>query len=95
MRFKDQLNRIVNLPNTPSRIVSLVPSQTELLVDLGLRHKIVGAFYRGCRIGVIKADMGDAADRLKRTTLEFGLCAVADHRHCRRTLGGEVTRDQR
>ncbi len=42
MEFVDQLNRIVNLPKTPSRIVSLVPSQTELLVDLGLLENIVG-----------------------------------------------------
>lgn len=42
MEFIDQLNRIVKLTKTPSRIVSLVPSQTELLVDLGLRKNIVG-----------------------------------------------------
>ncbi len=30
------------MPATPKRIVSLVPSQTELLVDLGLREHIVG-----------------------------------------------------
>lgn len=42
MRFKDQLHRTVYLPEIPSRIVSLVPSQTELLVDLGLRDRIVG-----------------------------------------------------
>lgn len=42
MEFIDQLNRTVNLAKTPSRIVSLVPSQTELLVDLGLRSSIVG-----------------------------------------------------
>lgn len=42
MEFIDQLNRTVALPKTPSRIVSLVPSQTELLVDLDLREKIVG-----------------------------------------------------
>lgn len=42
MEFKDQLNRSVTLSGIPSRIVSLVPSQTELLVDLGLREKIVG-----------------------------------------------------
>ncbi|MCR9017289.1 ABC transporter substrate-binding protein [Aquiflexum gelatinilyticum] len=39
---KDQLNRTISLPNPPKRIVSLVPSQTEFLVDLGLRDKIVG-----------------------------------------------------
>ncbi len=42
MEFVDQLNRTVFLKRTPSRIVSLVPSQTELLVDLGLRKSIVG-----------------------------------------------------
>ena len=42
MEFVDQLNRTVNFPIPPSRIISLVPSQTELLVDLGLRDKIVG-----------------------------------------------------
>ncbi|MDC8000691.1 helical backbone metal receptor [Aequorivita todarodis] len=42
MEFIDQLNRIVTLSKTPSRIVSLVPSQTELLVHLGLRENIVG-----------------------------------------------------
>ena len=41
-QFIDQLNRTISLPNPPKRIVSLVPSQTELLVDLGLRDKIVG-----------------------------------------------------
>lgn len=40
--MKDQLNRHIDLENTPKRIVSLVPSQTELLVDLGLEDAIVG-----------------------------------------------------
>ena len=42
MQFKDQLNNIITLTKTPQRIVSLVPSQTELLVDLGLGDKLVG-----------------------------------------------------
>ena len=42
MQFVDQLQRTVVLPKTPERIVSLVPSQTELLVDLGLRENLVG-----------------------------------------------------
>lgn len=42
MQFKDQLNRLIEFPEIPTRIISLVPSQTELLVDLGLRNKIVG-----------------------------------------------------
>jgi ABC-type Fe3+-hydroxamate transport system substrate-binding protein len=42
MQFIDQLNRTVELKKLPSRIVSLVPSQTELLIDLGLSNKLVG-----------------------------------------------------
>ncbi|MBF8148322.1 ABC transporter substrate-binding protein [Winogradskyella sp. F6397] len=42
MNYKDQLKRDIQLKNTPKRIISLVPSQTELLVDLGLEASIVG-----------------------------------------------------
>lgn len=42
MEFIDQLNRTVSLKKSPARIISLVPSQTELLVHFGLRDKIVG-----------------------------------------------------
>ncbi|MEO1031726.1 MAG: helical backbone metal receptor [Bacteroidota bacterium] len=42
MIVKDQLNREITLPEIPKRIVSLVPSQTELLVDLGLENALVG-----------------------------------------------------
>jgi ABC-type Fe3+-hydroxamate transport system substrate-binding protein len=35
--FIDQLNREVEIPEKPQRIVSLVPSQTELLYHLGIR----------------------------------------------------------
>src|SRR5690606_21481625 len=41
-KMKDQLNRTIHLTNTPKRIISLVPSQTELLVDLGLEDSLVG-----------------------------------------------------
>jgi len=40
--FYDQLGRSVNLPSVPKRILSLVPSQTELLFKLGLDSEIVG-----------------------------------------------------
>lgn len=40
--MKDQLNRTIHFTNTPKRIISLVPSQTELLVDLGLENNIIG-----------------------------------------------------
>ena len=42
MQFTDQLGRAVKLNDFPKRIVSLVPSQTELLFDLGLEDKVVG-----------------------------------------------------
>ena len=42
LKIKDQLYRILTLTQTPKRIISLVPSQTELLVDLGLEDTIVG-----------------------------------------------------
>lgn len=38
----DQMNRRVAVPFPPKRIVSLVPSQTELLFDLGLGERVVG-----------------------------------------------------
>lgn len=40
--FKDQLGRVIHLKDYPRRIVSVVPSQTELLFDLGLRNEVVG-----------------------------------------------------
>lgn len=38
----DQLRRRVEIPFPPQRIVSLVPSQTELLFDLGVGERVVG-----------------------------------------------------
>ncbi|HUH33317.1 MAG TPA: helical backbone metal receptor [Daejeonella sp.] len=38
----DQMNRRVSIPSTPKRIISLVPSQTELLYDLGLQDEVIG-----------------------------------------------------
>jgi ABC-type Fe3+-hydroxamate transport system substrate-binding protein len=40
--FTDQLGRTVSMQWPPQRIVSLVPSQTELLHDLGLGDRVVG-----------------------------------------------------
>lgn len=40
--FTDQLGRTVTLEKTPERIVSLVPSQTELLHALGLGTEVAG-----------------------------------------------------
>lgn len=38
----DQLGRKVSLDRVPERIISVVPSQTELLADLGLEEQVVG-----------------------------------------------------
>jgi ABC-type Fe3+-hydroxamate transport system substrate-binding protein len=40
--YFDQMMRPVYLPFSPRRIISLVPSQTELLFDLGLDEQIAG-----------------------------------------------------
>lgn len=42
MEYKDQLGNSIFLEKSPQRIISLVPSQTELLVDLGLEDRLVG-----------------------------------------------------
>lgn len=40
--FRDQLNRGVKLSRVPKRIISIVPSQTELLFYLGLEAEVIG-----------------------------------------------------
>lgn len=40
--MKDQLGNPIHIQQIPKRIVSLVPSQTELVVDLGMRDQLVG-----------------------------------------------------
>lgn len=42
MIFIDQIGHQINLETTPKRIISVVPSQTELLFDLGLEKEVVG-----------------------------------------------------
>ncbi len=42
MIFSDQIQRKINIPIPPRRIISLVPSITELLFDLGLNEQIIG-----------------------------------------------------
>ncbi|MCF6407588.1 helical backbone metal receptor [Chitinophaga filiformis] len=40
--YNDQLGREVSIAYPPRRIISLVPSQTELLYDLGLDEEVIG-----------------------------------------------------
>lgn len=42
MKINDQVGRIVSVRRKPRRIISLVPSQTELLMDLQLEDQLVG-----------------------------------------------------
>ncbi len=42
MILKDQIGNTIKLNSIPKRIVSLVPSQTELLFDLGLEDSVIG-----------------------------------------------------
>ncbi len=62
--FTDQAGRTISLQTIPSRIVSLVPSQTELLYDLDLNNQVAGItkfckhppewFYTKPRVGGTK-----------------------------------------
>lgn len=74
--FTDQLGRVVNLQELPpKRIVSLVPSQTELLHYLGLNEEVVGItkfcihpshwFRQKTRIGGTKNFKVEAIKQLK------------------------------
>ncbi|MES2652420.1 MAG: helical backbone metal receptor [Bacteroidota bacterium] len=40
--FTDQLGRAITINYPPKRIISIVPSQSELLFDLGLNEEIIG-----------------------------------------------------
>lgn len=42
MRFIDQTGYTIQLKQSPRRIISLVPSQSELLWDLGLKNELIG-----------------------------------------------------
>jgi len=42
MKIKDQLGNEIKLRQKPKRVISLVPSQSEYLWDMGLREELVG-----------------------------------------------------
>jgi len=42
MIFKDQIGHVIELSQKPKRIISLVPSQSEYLWEIGLREEIIG-----------------------------------------------------
>jgi ABC-type Fe3+-hydroxamate transport system substrate-binding protein len=42
LSFTDQTGRTITLDKAPQRIISVVPSQSELLYDLGLNEEVIG-----------------------------------------------------
>lgn len=42
MQIQDQIKRSIEIPRPPERILSLVPSITQLLIDLGLQQQMAG-----------------------------------------------------
>ena len=74
MVFTDQTGYSFSLQSIPQRIISLVPSQTELLYDLGLNEKVVGItkfcihpdewFRKKTRVGGTKNVNFDTIDQL-------------------------------
>jgi hypothetical protein len=42
MDYTDQTGNTVTLKQTPKRIISLVPSQSEFLWDIGLQNELIG-----------------------------------------------------
>ena len=71
----DQLGRTLTIPIHPKRIISLVPSQTELLFYLGLEEEVVGItkfcvhpieqFRKKTKVGGTKQIKLDLIDQLK------------------------------
>ena len=53
-------------------------------------REVSGTFFGRGHVDVIEPDAVDAIHGLLRKALEFGLCAIADHRHRARALGRKV-----
>lgn len=74
LSFTDQIGRTIHLPSYPQRIISVVPSQTELLFDLGLDDEVAGItkfcvhphhwFHTKTRVGGTKTLKMDTIDSL-------------------------------
>ncbi|HOZ87647.1 MAG TPA: helical backbone metal receptor [Bacteroidia bacterium] len=61
--FTDQLKNTIALKQRPKRIISLVPSQSELLWDLGLHHELVGI----TKFCIHPAEMFESVERVGGT----------------------------
>jgi len=67
--FTDQLGRLVYLSGLPKRIISLVPSHTELLFSLGLHQEIVGV-TKFCTKPIDQVDLIPKVGGTKQVNLE-------------------------
>ncbi len=81
MKHLDQCGRSFCLESRPKRIVSLVPSQTELLVDLGLEEYLVGITkfcVHPARLKATKTIVGGTKtlhlDKIKALAPDFIIC---------------------
>ena len=71
--FTDQMGREVHVPQHPERIVSLVPSITELLFSLGLGEKVMGV----TRFCIYPKEAREQAENIGGTK-ELHLARIAD-----------------
>lgn len=81
MKIVDQLHRTLNFKETPKRIISLVPSQTELLCDLGLEGDLVGVtkfcvhpHHIKTNVTVVGGTKQIHLDRIKKLNPDIILC---------------------
>jgi ABC-type Fe3+-hydroxamate transport system substrate-binding protein len=84
--YQDQLSRPISISSKPQRIVSLVPSLTELIFDFGLGKEIVGITnfckhpYHLKSTKTIVGGTKDAnIDQIKELNPDFILCAKEEN----------------
>ncbi len=86
MKYIDATGRALLLPHTPQRIISLVPSLTELLDDMGMERQLVG-ITRYCvhppHYKVTKTIVGGTKkvkfDQIKALKPDFILCSKEEN----------------
>ncbi|MCR8666154.1 helical backbone metal receptor [Aestuariibaculum sp. M13] len=81
MEALDQLQRTIELKSIPKRIISLVPSQTELLCDLGLEDSLIGVtkfcvhpHYITTKVAVVGGTKQIHLDKIKALQPDIILC---------------------
>ncbi|WP_457616974.1 ABC transporter substrate-binding protein [Lutibacter sp.] len=79
--IKDQLNRTLTIEHSPTRIISLVPSQTELLYDMALEKELIGItkfcvhpFHLKATKEIVGGTKKVNFDKIKNLNPDFILC---------------------